>query len=419
MIHIIASHSSRLEYVCRQIFNRWLGVEFDICKQKNISGDANEAIINYSNSTIDNALNITPNGLMQQSGIGNVDTQWDGEHLFPTECEFGFDIFSAVFYLISRYEEYNCNEVDKHGRYKPESSTLFKQGLHQTPVVDKWVEELRVALNKQTVCIPKHTPKNLTTIDVDNVYAYRNKGIIRHLISTGMDLAKGETKSVAQRWKTLLHINDDPFFNIEEVSQSLADENPNNVIFFHCGCYGKFDKKTVVPSLRYWKAKQRIDKQIVVGLHISYRAATNDTALSLEKQALEKCLGRPVTRCRFHYLRFALPQGYERLESMGFTDDYSLAYSNVAGYRAGTGRDFAFYNIEKEAETKLIVHPLIVMDKTLRSNMNLSVDEAYRFIDKLRHESNATGGDFTTLFHNENIADWNGWGEWGERFFKR
>lgn len=419
MIRIIASHSNRLEYVCRQIFNRWLNIEFEICQPNDINADANDTVINYTNSTVNNAINITPQGLIHQHGISDVTPEWDGEHLFPTECEFGFDIFSAVFYLISRYEEYGENATDKHGRYMPENSTLFKQGLLETPVVDKWVEELRRTLNdKFGIEISKHTPENLTTVDVDNIYAFRNKGIVRHILTSAKDLIKGNKKDVVKRWKSLLHIEDDPFFNIEEVSQRLADENPNNVIFFHCGCYGKFDKKTIIPSIRYWKAKQRIDKQIIVGLHISYRAATNDTALKLEKWILEKCLGRQVSKCRFHYLKFALPYGYDRLEQFGFTDDYSMAYSNVAGYRAGTSRPFSFYNIEKEEESKLTIHPLIVMDKTLRSNMKLNVDAAYQYIDTLKKSSNAIGGDFTTLFHNENVADLNGWGEWGKRFFK-
>ena len=420
MIYIIASHSNRLEYVCRQIFNRWLNVEFEICQQNDFKADANDAVINYSNSITDNALNIAPCGLLHQQGITDVSPEWKEEHLFPTECELGFDIFSAVFYLISRYEEYGEKATDKHGRYKQENSTLFKQGLLQTPVVDKWVEEFRLLINdKFRIGIPKQTPTNLTTVDVDNVYAFRNKGIVRHAISSVKDLIKGNRQDILKRWKSLLHVENDPFFNIEEVSQRLADENPDNVIFFHCGRYVKLDKKTIFPSFRYWKAKQKIDKQIVVGLHISYRAATNDTALKLEKWILEKCLGRAVTKCRFHYLKFALPYGYERLEEFGFTDDYSMAYSDMAGYRAGTSKPFTFYNIEKEKETKLTVHPLIVMDKTLRSNMKLSVDAAYEYIDNLKKESNATGGDFTTLFHNENVADLNGWGEWGERFFKR
>lgn len=418
MIHIIASHSNRLEYVCRQIFNRWLGVEFEFCQQGNYKADADDAVINYTNLPIDNAINITPNGLMQQTGISPITPEWEGEHLFPTACEYGFDLFSAAFYLISRYEEYGCSEADKHDRYKPENSTLFKQGLLQTPVVDKWVEELRIAINEKFgSSIPKHTPENLTTIDVDNVYAFRNKGILRHIISTAKDILKGNKSNVIKRWKSVLHIENDPFFNIEEVAQRLADENSNNVMFFHCGCYGKFDKKTIIPSLRYWKAKQKIDKQIVVGLHVSYRAATNDTALKLEKWVLEKCLGRAVTKCRFHYLKFALPYGYERLEAIGITDDYSMAYSNIAGYRAGTSRSFGFYNLEKEKESNLTVHPLIVMDKTLRSNMNLNVDSAYDFIDSLKNECNSIGGDFTTLFHNENVADLNGWKEWGDKFF--
>ena len=75
--------------------------------------------------------------------------------------------------------------------------------------------------------------------------------------------------------------------------------------------------------------------------------------------------------------------------------------------------------IEKEKESNLTVRPLIVMDKTLRSNMGLSVEKAYEFIGTLRKSCNAPGGDFTSLFHNENVADLDGWKEWGDRFFSK
>ena len=82
MIYIIASHSNRLEYVCRQIFNRWLDVEFEICQPNDFKADANDAVINYSNSITDNALNIAPCGLLHQQGITDVSPEWKEEHLF-------------------------------------------------------------------------------------------------------------------------------------------------------------------------------------------------------------------------------------------------------------------------------------------------------------------------------------------------
>ena len=131
-------------------------------------------------------------------------------------------------------------------------------------MVDKWTEEFRLFINdKFKIGIPKHTPINLTTVDVDNVYAFRNKGIIRHILSSVKDLVNGNRQDILKRWKTLFHVEDDPFFNIEEVSQRLADETPDNVIFFHCGCYGKFDKKTIFPSL--------FMKKIIKG-HLKYYA---------------------------------------------------------------------------------------------------------------------------------------------------
>ena len=47
-----------------------------------------------------------------------------------------FDIFSAAFYLISRYEEYLPHEKDSHGRFSHTSSLAWRENFIHMPLVN-------------------------------------------------------------------------------------------------------------------------------------------------------------------------------------------------------------------------------------------------------------------------------------------
>ena len=61
-------------------------------------------------------------------------------------CDLGYDIFSSVFYFISRYEEWQDFEKEKHGRFDLQQSILFKDQQHLKPVLNIWIEEFKLAL---------------------------------------------------------------------------------------------------------------------------------------------------------------------------------------------------------------------------------------------------------------------------------
>ncbi|MES2881778.1 MAG: hypothetical protein V4676_06495, partial [Bacteroidota bacterium] len=46
---------------------------------------------------------------------------------FKAEGHLHFDLFAAIFYLITRYEEYLPHQKDMYGRYAHENATAFKE----------------------------------------------------------------------------------------------------------------------------------------------------------------------------------------------------------------------------------------------------------------------------------------------------
>ena len=75
---------------------------------------------------------------------------------------------------------------------------------------------------------------------------------------------------------------------------------------------------------------------------------------------------------------------------------------------------FPWFDLIANKETALTVHPVIVMDSTLLSYLRLSTAQALEKIDSLRNEVRLNGGQFTSLWHNETVAErgiWKGWRE--------
>ena len=89
----------------------------------------------------------------------------------------GFDIFSAIFFMVSRYEEYLPFTPDRHGRFKATDTLAYKNNFLQIPVVDTWINLFKSILQKKFPAI-KLLPsyfKAIVTYDIDVAYKFKGK----------------------------------------------------------------------------------------------------------------------------------------------------------------------------------------------------------------------------------------------------
>jgi hypothetical protein len=130
----------------------------------------------------------------------------------------------------------------------------------------------------------------------------------------------------------------------------------------------------------------------------------NVNLLQKEKKQLEKILGTTPTATRQHFLRMHNPETFRDLNTTGFQNDFTLAFSQAPGFRSGTAIPYCFYDVEKDESTGLVLHPTIMMDTTLIAHLHLSPEEALLKIKKLIDECKKSGGDYVSLWHNSNLA---------------
>ena len=178
--------STRLQYTCKFIFEELLQTSFSLTLHKE-SFDAHDGPkINYSNKKIAEAYHIRPSGILFEEGIKvqNIQSSGDGENavLFKTEnADHAFDIFAAVFYLISRYEEYLPHTEDMYGRYAHENSIAFKSGFLNIPLVNIWINEFRKALQAFLMSLPSGLTAGASTFNfqLPTYLRYRHRLVIQ------------------------------------------------------------------------------------------------------------------------------------------------------------------------------------------------------------------------------------------------
>lgn len=410
----------RVRYIFKHILTRTLLIPVDFTSKIEEFVAYNGPKLSYTKTVLGTEFFIKSNDLLFEQGVNDIEitiNKWE-----EVPCFFGtniksaipFDIFAASFYLISRYEEYLPHVKDIHGRYTAEQSLAYKKGFLEKPVVDIWAYKFLEALKEK---FPDYDYKNraynyISSIDIDNAFAYKHKSIVRSVGGFFNDLFHLKLFNVWNRFAVTFNIKNDPFDTFEKLLRFKKEYNVKTIFFFLIGDYTTFDTNVSASKQKYRLLIKEMGDYAKVGLHPSYFSMQNAALLKKEKERLENITNTPVKSSRQHYLRFSLPETYQHLIDLEIEEDYSMGYASNVGFRASTCTPFYFYDLDFEIQTPLKIYPFALMDTTLNDYMKLTPKQSLGKIRDLKNEVKAVNGTFITLFHNESLSDylrWKGW----------
>lgn len=400
----------RLRYIADIILNDILGLSWEIISDKRKLG--NHPVINYSNDNIKGAFKISPDPLIFEKGISTKTieiSEWKGLPVFfrtSADSDIPFDIFSASFFLITRYEEYLEYEPDKYGRYPAELSIAFRNGFLELPVIDLWAKEMsKIFLKKfHTTAFKRCEYKSLLTIDADEPFAYLGKGLFRTLGGLFRDF-RNHDGHVAERYRTLTKDEKDPYQVFDYIIEKIEENKADATFFFPVGDHSKYDKNPSWKNDEYRLLIKDIAGKYPSGIHPSFNASGNLPVIIDEVSRLNSIINKEVVSSRFHFIRLFIPKSYNDLINAGVLEDYSMGYPDEPGFRAGIARPFYFYDIDSERKTRLRIVPFQVMDITLFNYRKLDVVGAKEVILKLIKETRKAGGEFVSIWHNTSLLD--------------
>ena len=324
--------------------------------------------------------------------------------LFP--CGPRSDVLAAVFHLIALEAEYLPYSRDEHGRIMADELPLVMAKAHEIPLADIWVLRLAEQLRKgfPELHEPIRTYGHVLTVDVDNGLRYAARSWQRAMGASAKDLATGGFSRFFERWTVRMGDKADPYASFVDRLSEVRDKVDRMIAFVLTRGEGRFDHSARIDHPAYIELLRCLAGTAEIGLHPSYESSRDGRMIGDERASLGEVTGRPIALSRQHFLRWRMPDTFRALIANGFREDHSIGFSDRIGFRAGTCTPFPWYDLERDEETSLMMHPFAVMDSALADR---SGEELRRAVGDLKRMSDAVrevNGNFVSVWHDRFLS---------------
>ena len=427
---IVYSHTlcPRLQYII-DFLAFYFQHPFKITANEQAYATSPDYKINYSHQRIDDKeIYIAPHALLFENEKRKIQIrcfEQNGYTAFlETSGDMRFDLFAAIFYLLSRYEEYLPHEKDKYGLFAHQNSIAYQEGFLQLPLVNIWLEDFRKLLEEKFtgLSLPRNDFSFLPTYDIDIAWAYKNRGFKIHTANIVRSVLKGQWSTARARARAAKGKQKDPYDTYEWMD-TIHEKFALHPIYFFlvASIKGKYDKNTSVDNSEFQQLIKSVSSKYSIGIHPSWYSGDKPSQLKNEKQWLENISQQKITVSRQHYLRFHLPFTFRHLADNGIKEEYSMGYGTINGFRASICSPFYWYNLEKEEATSLMLHPFCFMDANAYYEQKLSPQQALEELLQFFNSIKNVNGRMITLWHNSILGtapEFEGWSEMYEQFLQ-
>jgi hypothetical protein len=411
--------SNRLVYTLDFVFNEH-GLTYELTHDLSYFNSFSGNKLAYAKGdSFESDVQITPANLLFETSIQHLEIEQVSWNEIPCLAFHKVcDPLAAVFFVLSRFEEYLPFQADNHGRYCAQSSVLYRFGWLHEQIVERWVEAIVTKYASDGIDEFQLSRKVnfMPTFDIDVVYAHLLKGNFRNFFAASKDLVKGNIQQINSRRKVLQQQLKDPYDSYDSIAETIENHQETRV-FWHIGVYGKYDKNASRSNPDHQRLIRYFSGIGNVGLHPSYVSNTSAQQLKHEIKAIRLITTNHVVESRQHFLKLSFPSTYMRMIEYGFESDFSMGYADAIGFRAGTAHTHSFFNvIENKHYPNYRIVPFCYMDGTLKDYLKYTPEQSLKSIAELMREVKRYGGNFAFIWHNHSLAEADSWKGWRRVF---
>lgn len=399
----------RISYIFKHICLRILGfdVVFTSVIDEFIAHTGTK--ISYGKKPLGNELFFQSAGLLEQQGFETIDItvkKWDetvGFFAVSNASALPFDIFSASFYMISRYEEYLPHVKDSFGRFMATESLAHKEGFLQQPVVDIWAYKFKAVLANSfpDFEFPRKQITIHPVVEASRPFAYKQKGLFRTSVGYTQDLFKGKIRNVFDRSKVIMGFKRDAFDTFKWMMNTATRSKFKLTVFFLLGNARTFGESLNTHRQKFKMLVKYVNDYKEIGLIFSAASLTNYEMLKHEKRRMEEITKRSLNSSMNADYLVNLPDIYRNLIELEIKKDYTMVFRDTVGFRAGTCTPFLFFDLDFEIKTPLVIHPLAMTTYAFQTKYPSDIEKAVSAIYKTVENVNGT---FSISFTNVDFS---------------
>jgi hypothetical protein len=339
------------------------------------------------------------------------------------------DWFSAIFWYLN-----GIPEQAFEAQYGPiHSYSYHLKGWDQRLWDHAWVNRIALFLRRwaateaqrteEDMCGPLPKTDIILTHDLDAIcktFAIRMKQSAFHSFNAINLILKGQYKAAVTKFLHALRFFLYPgdFDYLDDMCRLEESNGLRSLIHVYGGRGGwcrmpiqilidpayNLGKNTVTNRL-----KDISKKGWQIGLHQSFQTWDNAAMIQREREKVETVLGRRVTACRQHWLRFSWRQTWKAQQTAGFFSDSTLGFNDRPGFRNGAALAFHPWDFETNSPMILQAMPLVLMDSHLYDYAQFSEEDRTAETRRWVNEIHSVSGAATLLWHPHTLGRDYGW----------
>ena len=329
--------------------------------------------------------------------------------LWPSGTDFeaveikNFDFIGLIFFMLSRIEERNAGQTDKHDRFLSYDSLSHKNRWLEIPVVDECAQRVaQLIVGKRVSPITNY--RVLLTHDVDKLRGYHYLAEpIRYMI--GDLIKRGEGLSSLKR--LLAYTSGEPWASMNSIMDLSEKYGMESNFFFMGPSSEKMDSPyaiTMRPLLKQ-VIKHVLARGHKVGFHPGYGTLRNETEFRKQKNSLEQLIGFDVLQGRQHVVRYDCSETPRIWSDSGMKKDFTLFFPDKIGFRNGSCRSYSSYDLKNRMvlpleQTATSIAEFSLLDVRYNS---YSVPEALALCKPIIQNVRKHNGDLVILFHTHQL----------------
>lgn len=394
------------KHICKRILN--LDVKFTTKVEPFIAFKGVK--FSYAKKQLGKEVFVEQYGLLNEQGFSDMEIkvgQWKDIPCFfktSTSSSIPYDIFSASFYLLTRYEEYQPYVKDTSEGFPIEESIAYQNGFLELPVVDEWAFAMRDVLKDK---FPEHDfpegkPQLKSIIAVEEVFAYAQKGFVRQIGGFFKDLSQLQFKLIFKRIASIIRYQADPLNVYDELVEYYQSHDYPMHFMFQLSNYSRYSKNLSYNRTTYQRIIKSMGDYAHLGLLLGFEAVQDQSVFVKEKKRWEQIVNEELDNAliKRHALNF--PDVYKSMEKLNLSSDYSMGYKNSLGFRAGTCTPFLFYDLDLEQLLPLTIYPSAFNSIILADHDKNDIVER---IKKIKKRILRLNGYFLGIFENKDFAE--------------
>lgn len=317
------------------------------------------------------------------------------------------NVFRSVFCVLSEIERLHTGQGDVHHRWlAPAGGT--DPDRRQAFLDDAANELAAMIFDPSPDAFTSSRYEPVLSVDIDQWYAYKNKGIWRSITGSIRDLYRWRWDRLSERFAVLFLGATDPYDSFSFLEKTARKSGARLQYFILPTLQTQFDKQVKIPSS---VMLQKTEGASDVGLHPSYYVHERGNLLEGQIREWEQTFLRRPRDFRFHYLRSKWGTSRQLMLKNGFTSDYTEALVGDIGFSKGTCHPHRWYDLASDSMTDLIIYPQIAMDVTLKDYLGYEPQEIIDQMQSIILQCKKHSGWCSLIWHNSSFdktEDWEG-----------